>query len=76
MRPPGLPEPTPRSEAERAQEVLALFELLEACWEHIIELEDAWMRGAITEHDDKGGTRSNRNTALRVRLNERLEVKP
>ena len=44
--------------------------LLETLREHITELEDAWLRGAITEHDS--GTRSNRNAALRVHLNKRL----
>ena len=48
--------------------------LLEALREHIEELEDAWMRGAIVEHDGKGGTRSNRNADLGVRLKKRLEA--
>lgn len=28
---------------------------------HIAELREAWERGCISEHDGKGGTRSNRN---------------
>ncbi len=32
--------------------------------DHLTELADAWQRGCITEHDGKGGTRSNRNAEL------------
>lgn len=45
--------------------------LLKACMsalEHIRELEQAWMTGAINECDGKGGTRSNRNAEVRVEL--------
>ena len=61
----------PCSEARTAADTA----LLEACREHIVELEEAWIRGAIVEHDGKGGTRSNRNIALHIRLDERLEEK-
>jgi hypothetical protein len=40
--------------------------------DHIDELEEAWRRGAISEHDGKGGTRSNRNVTMRVELNKML----
>lgn len=39
---------------------------------HLAELEDAWSRGALSEHDGKGGTRSNRNADLRRRLTRAL----
>lgn len=41
-----------------------LVEMLKRCDEHLLELEDAWLRGVMDEHDGKGGTRSNRNCVL------------
>ena len=38
-----------------------LVAALKDCVAHIQELKEAWERGAISEHDGKGGTRSNRN---------------
>lgn len=38
--------------------------LLEACktaLDHVTELRDAWMKGALHERDNLGGARSNRN---------------
>ena len=67
-----------RDDQQRADALLSAADtaLLEACRSHIAELEEAWRRGAITEHDGQGGVRSNRNAALRDRLDERLrEVK-
>jgi len=40
--------------------------------EHIYELGDAWRRGALSEHDDKSGTRSNRNHDIGIELREAL----
>ena len=45
-----------------ARELLAARKALRSCAAHIEELRDAWQRGAISEHDGMGGTRSNRNT--------------
>ena len=42
--------------------------------EHVSELEDAWMRGCITEHDGKGGMRSNRNVDVRIALRAALDA--
>ena len=42
--------------------------LLRDVQQHIFELEDAWAKGALSEHDGKGGTRSSRNTDLRVAI--------
>lgn len=39
-----------------------------AALQHVLELEDAWQRGAIHEIDGNGGTRSNRNVEVRSRL--------
>ena len=52
---------------------------LKQTYEHCEELRGAWERGALDEHDGKGGTRSNRNynvvlisrTAI-TKLEERL----
>lgn len=40
--------------------------------EHLDELEEAWRRGALSEHDGKGGTRSNRNAELARTLRDAL----
>lgn len=47
------------------REVLAL---LRECEEHMQELRDAWERGVFDEHDGRGGTRSNRNVEVLVKL--------
>jgi hypothetical protein len=39
---------------------------------HIQELREAWLRGAISEHDGKGGTRSNRNADVATDLRAAL----
>jgi hypothetical protein len=44
--------------------------------EHVTELRDAWMRGAIRECDGQGGTRSNRNVDVEVALRKALEDAP
>jgi len=46
-------------------------ELLTACQSalaHVAELRDAWERGAISERDGQGGTRSNRNVEIEAQL--------
>lgn len=45
----------------REIKVGAMREVLRKTYEHIKELAEAWERGVISEHDGKGGTRSNRN---------------
>jgi hypothetical protein len=50
-----------------------LREAAQAALNHILELEEAWRRGAIHEHDGRGGERSNRNVAVRVLLEKALE---
>ncbi len=50
--------------AREALDVILMREALEALKQtyiHCEELRDAWERGALDEHDGKGGTRSNRN---------------
>ena len=39
---------------------------------HVQELREAWRTGAISEHDGKGGSRSNRNVDVEVRLSNAL----
>lgn len=39
---------------------------------HVQELREAWRTGAISEHDGKGGLRSNRNVDVEVRLSNAL----
>ena len=43
-----------------------LLAALKAAHSHLQELRDAWERGAISEHDGKGGTRSDRNVDCEV----------
>jgi hypothetical protein len=50
--------------------------LLQACTvalEHVAELQEAWRTGAITEHDGKGGTRSNLNSDVLAWLRKAIE---
>jgi hypothetical protein len=44
--------------------------------DHVLELEEAWRTGALSEHDGKGGTRSNRNADVRLALRKALAVQP
>lgn len=39
---------------------------------HVQELREAWRTGAISEHDGKGGSRSNRNVDVEVKLTKAL----
>ena len=50
----------------------ALLAAAKAVLAHLEELEEAWRRGALSEHDGQGGTRSNRNVELRVLLRKTL----
>jgi len=40
---------------------------------HIDELCDAWERGVISEHDGRGGLRSNRNAAVEMKIRAALK---
>ena len=40
--------------------------------EHVSELRDAWSRGCISEHDGKGGLRSNRNADVDLALHRAI----
>jgi hypothetical protein len=40
--------------------------------EHLEELREAWRRGVIDERDGQGGTRSNRNVEISVKLRDAL----
>lgn len=46
---------------ERDERIRKLEEAARAAYAHVIELQDAWIRGVLSEHDGLGGTRSNRN---------------
>jgi len=39
---------------------------------HIAELREAWQRGAISEHDGQGGTRSNRNVDVHIEIRDAI----
>ena len=41
---------------------------------HVQELREAWRTGAISEHDGKGGLRSNRNVDVERRLANALDT--
>jgi len=62
-----------------ACEAEAMMKALKAAHSHVLELRDAWERGDISEHDGRGGTRSNRNVDVEVELRHllaRLEPEP
>jgi hypothetical protein len=56
--------------AVNAHEVLVAA--VEAGLAHVEELRDGWERGAMRECDGRGGTRSNRNTAVETQLRNAL----
>jgi hypothetical protein len=64
-----------KEQALRAQ-VDTLRKALEKSLAHVLELEDAWQRGCISEHDGKGGLRSNRNVEVRVTIRAALAANP
>lgn len=57
--------------AERAR-LAPVVEAAEKAHAHTLELREAWRRGAISEHDSLGGTRSNRNVEVEVALRAAL----
>lgn len=50
----------------------ALLTPLREASAHLDELEGAWRRGVISEHDGKGGIRSNRNESVARQLRAAL----
>lgn len=50
-------------------EATALF-AIQTALAHVQELREAWTTGALSEHDGKGGTRSNRNVYVEGLLND------
>lgn len=50
-----------------------LLAACEAALAHVEELRDAWMRGAISECDGRGGTRSNRNVDVENQLRAAIQ---
>lgn len=46
---------------KRDERIRKLEEAARAAYAHVIELQDAWIRGVLSEHDGLGGIRSNRN---------------
>lgn len=63
LRKPGNPDVS--KAAPTYDELVAA---LQVCHAHLAELRQAWGRGAIDENDGKGGTRSNRNAELEVKV--------
>lgn len=55
-----------------SSEIDELYDAAEDALAHVKELREAWERGILSEHDDKGGTRSNRNVEVAVKLTEAL----
>lgn len=43
-------------------------------WEWLDELRTAWMEGVFSEHDGKGGYRSNKNVDIEVALREAIDA--
>lgn len=61
--------------AVNAQSTFAgVVEAAREAWAHLDELRSAWMSGAISDHDGKGGQRSNRNVDVEVKLRYALEA--
>ena len=66
---PNCPGPENKRKLEVFEELLAA---LKAAHSHLQELREAWERGAISERDGKGGTRSNRNVDCEVQARAAL----
>lgn len=65
-----------REQLEAAQAREAKLRLvLEAALEHLEDLEEAWLRGALHENDGLGGIRSNRNVECARAARAALEEK-
>lgn len=54
--------------AEEDKVKAALLAAVARALDHVEELEEAWLTGAISERDGLGGARSNRNSDIRVQL--------
>lgn len=54
--------------------IATLILTAQSALDHCEELAEAWQRGALSEHDGKGGTRSNRNTDVANRLRKSLRA--
>jgi len=52
----------------------AMVAAMQAMIDHCEELREAWQRGALSEHDALGGTRSNRNVDVLVQAREAMEL--
>ena len=57
-----------RPYADAYRNIAPLLAAAKAALEHVEELEEAWLRGALSESDTGGGTRSNRNHDLKMML--------
>lgn len=49
---------------ELAESNADLLKVVRVAREHLCELADAWRRGILSEHDGRGGERSNRNVEI------------
>lgn len=54
--------------------IATLILAAQSALDHCEELADAWTTGAIGEHDGEGGTRSNRNHDVAIRLRKALNI--
>ena len=43
---------------------------------HVVEIREAWMTGALSDHDGKGGTRSTRNVEVEMALRAAIDSLP
>jgi hypothetical protein len=71
IKPQWVAHPDKAEGEANARLIAAAPDLLAACRvvkAHIEELREAWQTGALTEHDGRGGERSNRNVDLDVLL--------
>lgn len=69
QRPAGEAQPP---SGTGGQAVQAVIDAARKALVHVEELREAWRRGAISEHDGRGGTRSNRNVDVEVALRAAL----
>lgn len=56
------------------QKVRDLVDAANDALQHVEELREAWRTGALDERDGQGGTRSNRNVDVEVKLRRTLDA--
>lgn len=69
-----MPKDFARSLLAESEQAQRLRKACKKALYHVRELREAWMTGALSEHDGKGGLRSNRNVDVESQLSAALRA--